>query len=283
VPTRETMSILENEVSKLKKKGYKRSSQKSLKHGKRIILKKKKSGLSGFAGYSYHAYLYSPKDSNAQAITEFLNDFKKYVSDEGLEEKDVHGYFLVKGTFDKVTFGELQKVILKKGRLKNSIIIKQLEMTMEKEKTGYHEEKIKEKIITREITRRSVTTEKVSLAKVVNAIENVPFIKAKRERGYQNQLYAYLSAKEFDVQHEKARRGARFDLVIGDDEIAIELKLIKGTSEFDRLIGQITRYKKQFQKVVVVLIDELKNPSIMKQEVKRLEELDPEKVVVIVR
>jgi hypothetical protein len=248
VPTRETMSILENEVSKLEKKGYEHSSRKSLKHGKRIILKKKKSGLSGFAGYSNHAYLYSPKENNAQAITEFLNDFKKYVSDEGLEEKDVRGYFLVKGTFDKVTFDELQKVILKKGKLKNSIVIKQLEMTMEKEKTGYHEEKIKEKIVEREITRKSVTTEKVSLTKIVHSIESIPFIKGRDEREYENQLYAYLCAKDFDVQHEKAHKGARFDLVIGDDEIAIELKVVKGSSQFDTLIGQIMRYKKQFQK-----------------------------------
>lgn len=277
------MSILENEVSKLEKKGYTRSSRKSLKYGKRVILKKKKSGLSGFAGYSYHAYLYFPKDSNAQAITEFLNDFKKYVSDEGIDESDARGYFLVKGAFDKITFDALEKAVLKKGNLRNSIIVRQLETVMEKEKTDFHEEKIKEKIVEREITRRSISTEKVSLAKVVSSIESVTFIKGDKESEYEKQLYTYLDGRGFDVLHERSHKGARFDLVIGEDEIAIELKLIKGRGQFDQLFSQVSRYKKQFNNIIVVLIDALRNPSIMKEEVKRIEEIDPEKVTVVVR
>ena len=243
------MSLLEGEISKLEKKGYEHSSRKSLKYGKRVILKKKKSGLSGFVGYSQHVYLYSVNEnSNAQAITEFLNDFKKYVSGEGIEKSDARGYFLVKGSFDKDTFDELQKAVLKKDTLRNSIVVKQLEMVMEKEKTGYHEEKIKEKTVEREITRRSITTEKVSLSKVVNAIESVPFIKANRELEYESQLYTYLSGKDIDVNHEKSRKGARFDLVIGDDEIAIELKIIRGSSQFDSLIGKFQDTKNNFRR-----------------------------------
>jgi len=51
------MSILENEVAKLEKKGYK-GSRKSLKYGKAVILRRKKSGLSGLVGYNNVVYLY---------------------------------------------------------------------------------------------------------------------------------------------------------------------------------------------------------------------------------
>src|SRR4030067_2274916 len=125
--TTETMSLLENEVAKLEKKGYK-GSRKSLKYGKAVILKKKKSGISGFAGYNNVVYLYSAyKEPDAQAISEFLYSFKKFVSDEGLDINDVRGNFLVKGAFDKATFNTLRKEMIKKDSMRNAITVKQLE------------------------------------------------------------------------------------------------------------------------------------------------------------
>lgn len=175
--------------------------------------------------------------------------------------------------------------MLKNNDIKNSIVIKQVEREVVKQKSEFQQEKIKEKIeiVEREITRTNITIEKVSFPKVVSTIESIHFIACEKEKEYENQLYQFLGAKGFDVSHEKSRKGARFDLVIGDDEIAVELKIIKGSSEFQRLIGQIIQYKSQFNNIIIVLVDKFGNPSVMKQETKRIKEIDPENIAIVIK
>jgi len=123
----------------------------------------------------------------------------------------------------------------------------------------------------------------VNFHKLVNDIQSIPFIPSSKESGYENQLYVYLNAKGFNVQHEKSRRGSRFDLVIGNDEVAVELKVIRGTSQFDALIGQIMRYRRDFKKIIIVLRDEFRNPSVLREETKRIQDIDPDNIVVIIK
>ncbi len=154
---------------------------------------------------------------------------------------------------------------------------------MTKEKTEFQQEKIKEKIVEREITRTNIKTEKVSFEKVLRVVKSVSFISSDKEKEYENQLYQYIQATGYDVSHEKSRRGARFDLVVGDDEVAIELKIIKGSSEFQRLIGQVIQHKSQFKNIIILLIDKFGNPSVMKQEIKRIRDIDPENIAIVVK
>jgi len=148
-----------------------------------------------------------------------------------------------------------------------------------KKSMSLEEEHIRERITEREITRRRVKAE-INEKKLLEDIKMVSFTRSEKEKGYEIQLYQWLSAKGYPVEHESMRRGARFDLVLGED-VAIELKVIRSASIFNSLIGQIDHYKDQFRKIIVVLIDELRNPDIMKREIARVEKLDPEKIKVI--
>lgn len=277
------MSLLESEISKLQKKGFEIAKRKTLKYGKTVYLRKKKGGVSGFLGSYDKTYLYFAEgDSNIRNITEFLNDYRKFYNDNEFDASD-RGYFLVSGTFDKADFNKLRNGLYKSNELKNSIVVRQVESQVLKQKSEFQQEKIKEKIVEREITRTNISTEKISFPQVVKTVNSIDFISSNKEREYENQLYQYLLARGFDVQHEKSRRGARFDLVIGNDEIAVELKVIKGASQFDGLVGQIMRYKNDFNKIIIVLRDELRNPSVMKQETKRLEQIDPENIAIVIK
>jgi hypothetical protein len=76
-------------------------------------------------------------------------------------------------------------------------------------------------------------------------------------------------------------KNIRREACLDEDYVAIELKVVKSANIFDSLFGQVARYKDQFRKIIVVFIDEFRNPGIMKREIARLEELDPEKIKVI--
>ena len=103
------------------------------------------------------------------------------------------------------------------------------------------------------------------------------------EKEYEKQLYQWLRAKKYSVVHESLRRGARFDLVLGDDEIAVELKIIRSSGDFRHLIGQILQYRDQFRKIIIVLIDQFRNPSIMKKEIRRIKEMAPKDIEVVIK
>jgi|GEM_PF-3852876 rRNA maturation endonuclease Nob1 len=152
--------------------------------------------------------------------------------------------------------------------------------TTSKKKLSLEEEHIRERITEREIIRKRVTAE-INDKKLLEEIKAISFTRSEKEKGYEIQLYQWLSGKGYPVEHESTRKGARFDLVLGKDDVAIELKVVRSTSVFDSLFGQVDRYKDQFRKIIVVLIDEIRNPDIMKREIARLEKLDPERIKVI--
>ena len=101
---------------------------------------------------------------------------------------------------------------------------------------------------------------------MVDAIKSVELVPSPKEKACEVQLYQALKAKGFDVDYESQRRGARFDLVIGD--IAIELKVVQNKNAFDRLYGQVSRYLDQFNNVIIVLRDEFRNSSVMNKEIR---------------
>ena len=283
------MSVLESEVKKYLKKDFTVRQKRTLKQGKRIILIKKKGGLGGVLGEKTVVYLYSPKgDSDTRAIREFLKDYKQFYKKYDFDEGD-KAVFLSSGEIDKGLFRDLKKALVRDKDILHTIKTKTLpKMTLhkivaKKSKRIVEEERIRERITEREITRRRISEEHISVRGVLKAIRDVPFIKSKKEKGYEKQLYQYLFAKNYTVLHESSRRGARFDLVLGNNEVAVELKIIKSSSDFRPLIGQIIQYRDQFKKIIVVLIDRFGNPSVMKQEIKRIEGLSRGNIKVIVK
>jgi hypothetical protein len=144
------------------------------------------------------------------------------------------------------------------------------------------EEVIKERVTKREIIRRRVTLG-ISDYEVLKALKSAPFVGPPDEIGYEAQLSRWLSVRGYPFERERPRKDARFDLVLGENEIAVELKTVRNAIVLERLLGQIYRYKDQFRKIYLVLIDELGDPSMMKREVERIEKMDPEKIKVIVK
>lgn len=279
------MSFVENEIAKYKKKGYKVKQKRTLKHGKRIFLVKKKEGFSGFLGGFYGVYLYyADGNANPKNITEFLKDYNRFYDREDFDTED-KGIFMCSGKIDKELFRDLSKALIRDREIASTIRIKSVpaKVTIKKRKKVIEEERIKERITEREITRRKVTVGHISLRGVLKAIRNISFIPSKREKGYEKQLYQWLRAKKYSVVHESLRRGARFDLVLGDDEIAVELKIIRSSGDFRPLIGQIMQYRDQFRKIIIVLIDLFRNPSIMKKEIKRIKEIAPKDIEIIIK
>jgi hypothetical protein len=68
-------------------------------------------------------------------------------------------------------------------------------------------------------------------------------------------------AQNYPVEYEGAKKGARFDLIIGKDDVAAELKIVRNSGVFDRTVGQISKYRNEVKRIVVVLIDMAKNPK----------------------
>lgn len=176
------MSYLESEISKLKKKGFEIVKKpKTLKYGKTVYLQKKKGGVSGFLGSYDKTYLYFAEgDSNTRNITEFIKDYHKFYGDNEFDAAD-RGFFLVSGNFDKVDFNNLRNGLLKNNDIKNSIVVRQVESEITKQKTEFQQVKIREKTVEREITRTNISIEKVSFAQVVKTIGSIDFIPCLRE------------------------------------------------------------------------------------------------------
>ena len=280
------MSALENEIKKYKKRGFEVRKKRTKKQGKVVLLTKKTEGiLGGFigAGYAGRYIYYVDGDSSTKNIREFLKGYSNFYIRNDWDTSD-KGIFLCSGKIDKGLFRDLKKSLVRDKDIASTISIKTLpKVTIEKRKKVVEEERIKERITEREIMRRRVAEERISLRGVLKAIRDIPFIESRREKGYEKQLFQFLYAKNYPVIHESLRRGARFDLILGDDEVALELKIIRGSSDFRPLIGQVMQYRDQFRKIIVVLIDRFRNPSVMKKEIKRIEGISPENVKVIVK
>jgi len=265
------MSHLQNEIAKFNKKGFEVKQRRTLKHGKRVFLVKKRGFFSGGGFYGIYIY-HVDGDSNTKNIREFLKDYSRFYDRENFDTED-KGIFMCSGEIDKGLFRDLKKALVGDRDTTNTISIKTLPKVTVKKRNVVQEERIK----------KIVAEEHISLRGVLKAVRGISFIQSKREKGYEKQLYQWLSAKNYSVVHESLRRGARFDLVLGDDEIAVELKIIKSSSDFRPLIGQIMQYRDQFKKIVIVLIDRFRNPSVMKREIKRIKEISPKTIEVVVK
>lgn len=275
------MSALDREILKYTKRGFEVSQKRTLKYGKRIFLKREKGGFF-WSEYECIYIYYVDGDASINHMREFLKDYNKFYNKMEFDEGD-KGYFICSGSMDNKLFRDLKKSLIRDKEILSTIKVKCLrKKPITKKKVTLEEERIKERITEREIVRRRVKVE-IDEKKILRAIKSISFTRAKREREYETQLYQYLQAKDYPVEHERSRRGARFDLVLGENEIAIEIKIIRNASVFDALFGQIHRYKDEFRKIFVVLIDEFRNPSVMKREIRRIEEIEPKKIKVIVK
>jgi hypothetical protein len=276
-------SSLEKEVLKYEKRGFKSKQKKKLRYGLRIYLDREKEGFLFNSSEGIYIY-FAEGDATNDCLRECFKDYLKFYQDKEFDEND-KGFFMTTGCVDEKLFKDLRKAVIDDEDIRSSIKLAVLEnpyKELKKEQPTAEAQPVK--------GTKKEDSERVSLAssqavdstRVKSAIEAICFVPSERERQYEAQLYQCLLGKGFDTVYEKSLGpGARFDLVIGRNEVAVELKIINGKSDVDRLVGQIMRYKKSFGSIIVVLIDRLKNPSVMKREIERIEEVDQEKVIVI--
>lgn len=264
-------------------------------YGERYIGRKKGKGIAGVITFTSNKWVLIEHIKkplvSLEDLTSFVQNFENFVRKHQDDMNEVvAGHYLIQGDYDKKAFSyfidRLPKDLKKRIKLKTIKAkgkVKEKELAVTQKKATLEEEHIREKVTEREITKRRVTIERIDIEEVSQTIMSIPFARQRKESGYEAQLYTALYSLGYPVEYESQKRGARFDLVLGKDELAIELKVVKGASVFDPLVGQIHRYRRQFRKIIIVLIDEFRNPSIMNREIDEIKKIDPENIKVIVK
>jgi len=266
------MSALDNELTKYKKRGFEVKQKRTLKHGKRIYLTRQKGGVSGWLGGFDGLYIYHVEgDSSTDNIREFLKDYRKFYENKNFDEND-KGFFMCSGKFDKGLFKDLQNALVDdssvRSTIKNQALPRVREVVSRKRKV-VEEERIKERITEREITRRKVTEERISVRGLLRKIDKFePPTRPKKEKQLENMLISYLQAF-YDVRTQMTYERARIDAKIGTT--GIEIKYQPSAGDFDRLYGQLEKYLKHLDDVIVVIGSE-KSKELTKSFKNRLKE-----------
>ena len=228
------MDSLEKEILKYEKKEFKVQQRRTLKHGSRTFLKKKGS----FWGSDSHVYIYYVDgDATTDSYREFFNDYKKFFVDNDFENSD-KAVFLCSGSCDEKLFRDLRKLNIKTEEVRNNIKLLVLGKTTEGEVEEKHPREVKE-----------ATAESSEILGKIRkfTIHKMP----KSEKDLDSMLVHYLSAFYPEIETQIAYQNARIDAQIGD--VGIEIKFQPSAGEFDRLYGQIDKYLKSLEKVIVVI------------------------------
>ena len=266
------MGSLESELAKYKKKGFEVNQKRTLKHGKRIYLFKEKDGVSGWLGGADGIYIfYVEGDSNTDNIRQFLKDYQEFYEKQEFDVSD-KGYFICSGKINKGLFKDLKNALIEDEDIRSTIRVKSFpkagSVTGRKRRI-IEEEQIKEKITEREITRRKVTEERISVKSLLRRINTFEApTRPKKEKQLENMLVSYLQAF-YDVRTQLTYERARIDAKIGNT--GIEIKYQPSSGDFDRLYGQLEKYLKNLDEVIIVIGSE-KSKELTKSFKKRLKE-----------
>lgn len=261
---------LENEIAKYDKKGFKVKQKRTLKHGKRFFLAKTKGGVSGWLGAYDALYIYYAEgDSNTKNIREFLKDYTRFYGKHDFDESD-KGFFMCSGKIDKGLFKDLQNALVRDSDVRRTIKTKSLpRVTVTRKGRFVEEERIRERITEREIRRRRVAEERISVRGLIRKIGKFePPTRPKREKQLENMLISYLQAF-YNVRTQLTYERARIDAKIGTT--GIEIKYRPSAGDFDRLYGQIEKYLKHLDEVIVIISSE-RSKELTKSFKKRLKE-----------
>ena len=127
------------------------------------------------------------------------------------------------------------------------------------------------------------------LAQVLDAIDKYtpPRRRNLDEQSYKDGLVGFLQAKGVGNLRTEVGVGTGYvDIVIGDNEIGIEVKAPYRKAELDRLYGQSASYAKYFKNLIILIYNQGVNPQDIQEfeeKVKHQDLLLREKASVIVR
>jgi hypothetical protein len=237
------MSLLEKEILKYEKRGFKVEQKRTLKYGSRTFLKKEGGFFGGFEGvYIY----YVDGDSTTDSLRECFKDYVKFYEAEEFGEGD-KGFFICSGSGDEKLFKDLRKAMINDEEIRNSIKV----VGLGKEIL----EKATKKEVLEEVIRKAPKELKLETPKVENVIEKIkkfsPHKTPKKEKELENMLVSYLSAFYPNIQTQMSYERTKIDVTIGN--IGIEIKHQPSASELDRLYGQVDKYCRHLDKIIIVI------------------------------
>jgi hypothetical protein len=229
------MDVLEKEILKYEKRGFTVAQKRTLKHGSRTFLKREHEGFLSSSFEGVYIY-YVNGDSTSDSLRECFKDYAKFYEAKEFDEGD-KGFYLCSGSADEKLFKDLRKAMIRDDDVRNSIkLISPGKMT---------KEKVEEERPKRGIEKATPGSSEI-LARIKKfTIRKMP----KREKDLDSMLVSYLSAFYPDISTRNTYQNV--DAQIGDT--GIEIKYQPSSSEFDRLYGQVEKYLKHLEKVIVVI------------------------------
>jgi len=235
------MSAIQREILKYERKGFKIEQKRTMKHSTRFFLKKGR-GLGGLLGFEGIALYAVDGDSDLENLRECLKDYVKFSEEQEFDASD-KGLFAFTGALDDKLFRDLKKAMISDEGIRNSVRAISLGQGTMKEMTP----RVKTSMIAKDI--------RVNTPKLENVLDKIrKFVlhkMPKREKELDSMLVHYLSAFYPNITTKLAYEKATIDAQIG--KIGIEIKYQPSASELDRLYGQVEKYLKYLDRIIVVI------------------------------
>ena len=152
-------------------------------------------------------------------------------------------------------------------------------LTEEAVRQGGIIEEVTKEIVTERHTVRRILFLKTLEREINEAIKNFSPFAGMKEREYERQLYDLFMKEPLKPEVKRDK----FDFVFGRNQIAVELKAVRGIKALDRLADKISRYLHEYEKIFVVIVDKSSSPEKVEEKAKEIEKIDPKKIRVIVK
>ncbi len=236
------MNPLETEILKYEKKGFKKEQKKTMKYGTRIYLLKKGGLFESDEGVFIY---YVDGDAADDSMREYFKDLVKFYEDKDFDCQK--SFFIASGSLDEKLFRDLRQVNIKKEQNRNRIKAIALEKATEKEtkKVSVKKEEDEKPL------RKERDIETPNLAEIIGKIKRFsPIRMPKKEMELEDMLFSYLQ-HSYSIHPQQTYERATIDGRIGN--IGIEIKFQPSSSEFDRLYGQVEKYLKYLDEIIVVI------------------------------
>jgi hypothetical protein len=272
---------LDSLIGKYSQNGFNLDYRKPRNYGTAYILKKGKHGLLRIPSEEVLIF-HVNGDLTLPVLKECLAEYNNYYLKYGgmVGKGNVHGIVAVSGSANNRDFEIMRTTLITDKRVFDTLSLELLEKP-----SG-----VISAIMTSAIPSSVSVAERnvggatpTKYEDVLSTIASIGFLHETQEQGYERQLWQALSSKFRDVEYDESWKDTGFEIVIGKNEVGVKLRIIWDAAIFDQLFSQVHRWKDDVSKIVVVLIDELRNPSTVKKEIERLRSIDPAKVSVVIK
>jgi len=188
-------------------------------------------------------YLVAKVPADTKAFLGFVDDLEHFHREFGDDYDVTGGYFIVAGDYDEKEF----KLLKRRANEDVRGLIRIESVKGEEPKAISRKEER-----TREELGEKPKGGSPELEQVLDDIRDYrPLRQYEKEKELEDSVVSWLAAKKHRVRTQEAYENARIDAVIG--HVGIEIKLGPDEGEFDRLYGQIDKYLKHLNHIIVVI------------------------------